>query len=83
MRKRKSESLARRGGLGMTLGVGVGREKLSSVLHGMGSGGEGEVAFGDFRRAASEDGAECVGRMAGEESLQRLGGIALGVEEIE
>lgn len=56
---------------------------MSSVLHGMRSGGEGEVAFGEFGGAAGEDGAECVGGMAGEEFLERLARLALGVEEIE
>ena len=49
----------------------------------MGSGGEGEVAFGEFGGAAGEDGAEKIGGMAGEEVLERLGGFALSMEEIE
>jgi hypothetical protein len=49
----------------------------------MGSGGKGEVAFGEFGGASGEDGAEYVDRMAGQESLERLVEFALDAEKIE
>ena len=59
------------------------RERGSSVLHGMGSSGKGEVAFCDFGGAAREGGAECVGGMAREEFLEGLVPFAVDVEEIQ